>query len=58
MEAGLDLEEDSGTEARFCAYAAELASVLDHADRVSPFEDYCLGLLSVEAARAWSRWRR
>jgi hypothetical protein len=27
---------------------ADLASVLGHADRVRPFEDYCVGLLSAE----------
>ena len=52
MEAGLDLQDDSGTEARFCAYAAELASVLGHADRVRPFEDYCVGLLSAEGRKS------
>ena len=48
----MDLQDDSGTEARFCAYAAELASVLGHADRVRPFEDYCVGLLSAEGRKS------
>jgi SRSO17 transposase len=47
----LDLHEDGGTEARFAAYAAELTSVLGHADRVGPFQDYCVGLLSAEGRK-------
>ena len=31
---------------------ADLASVLDHADRVRPFEDYCVGLLSAEGRKS------
>jgi SRSO17 transposase len=34
------------------AYAADLASVLGHADRVRPFEDYCIGLLSAEGRKS------
>ena len=52
MEAELDLQDDSGTEARFRAYSAELASVLGHADRVRPFEDYCVGLLAAEGRKS------
>jgi len=48
----VDLQDDSGTEARFRAYAADLASVLGHADRVRPFEDYCVGLLSAEGRKS------
>jgi len=48
----LDLHEDGGTEARFAAYAAELTSVLGHADRVGPFQDYCVGLLSAEGRKS------
>ena len=48
----MDLQDDSGTEARFRVYAAELASVLGHADRVRPFEDYCVGLLSAEGRKS------
>src|SRR5271166_1622008 len=44
----MDLHDGTGTQARFRAYAADLASVLGHADRVRPFEDYCVGLLSAE----------
>jgi SRSO17 transposase len=42
----MDLHDGTGPEARFRAYAADLASVLGHADRVRPFKDYCVGLLS------------
>ena len=48
----MELHDDSGTEARFRAYAADLASVLGHADRVRPFEDYCGGLLSAEGRKS------
>lgn len=48
----MDLHEDGGTEARFLAYAAELTSVLGHADRVVPFHDYCVGLLSAEGRKS------
>lgn len=41
----MDLQDDGGTEARFRAYAADITSVLGHADRVAPFRDYCVGLL-------------
>lgn len=48
----MDLHDRSGTQARFRAYAADLASVLGHADRVRPFEDYCVGLLSAEGRKS------
>jgi SRSO17 transposase len=48
----VDLQDDSGTEARFRAYAADLASVLGHADRVRPFGDYCVGLVSAEGRKS------
>ena len=48
----MDLPNDGGTEARFAAYAAELTSVLGHADRVGPFQDYCVGLLSAEGRKS------
>ena len=37
---------------RFRTYATDLASVLGHADRVRPFEDYCIGLLSAEGRKS------
>ena len=54
----MDLHDGTGTEARFRAYAAVLASVLGHADRIRPFADYCVGLLFAEGARASNHWRR
>ena len=49
---GVDLHDGSGTQERFRTYAADLASVLGHADRVRPFEDYCIGLLSAEGRKS------
>ena len=48
----MDLHDGSGPQERFRAYAANLASVLGHADRVRPFEDYCVGLLSTEGRKS------
>jgi SRSO17 transposase len=48
----MDLRDETGTEARFRTYAADLASVLGHADRVRPFEDYCVGLLSAQGRKS------
>jgi SRSO17 transposase len=48
----MDLDDTTGTQARFRAYAADLASVLGHADRVDPFKDYCIGLLSAEGRKS------
>jgi SRSO17 transposase len=48
----VDLHDTSGTQERFRAYAADLASVLGHADRVRPFKDYCIGLLSAEGRKS------
>ena len=47
----MDLHNPSGPQERFRTYAADLASVLGHADRVRPFEDYCVGLLSTEGRK-------
>ncbi len=48
----MDLDDTSGPEARFRAYAAHLASVRGHADRVKPFEDYCVGLISAKGRKS------
>ena len=48
----MDLRDGSGTEARFRVYATDLASVLGHADRVRPFEDYCIGLILTEGRKS------
>ena len=44
----MDLHDGSG----FRTYAEDVASVLGHADRVIPFEDYCVGLLSAERRKS------
>ena len=48
----MGLQESSGTESRFEAYAARLAAGLGHADRVRPFQDYCVGLLTAEGRKS------
>jgi SRSO17 transposase len=45
----MDVHDGSSPQERFQAYAADLASILGHADRVRPFEDYCVGLLSTRS---------
>jgi SRSO17 transposase len=37
---------------RFAAYIAELASVIGHADRLTPLRDYCTGLLATEGRKS------
>ena len=48
----MGLQENSGTEVRFEAYAAKLSAGLGHADRVRPFQDYCVGLLLAEGRKS------
>ena len=48
----MDLDDGTDTQARFEEYTADLASVLGHADRVRPFADYCIGLLSAEGRKS------
>jgi SRSO17 transposase len=48
----MDLHKGVGPQERLRAYAADLASVLRHVDRVRPFEDYCVGLLSTEGRKS------
>jgi SRSO17 transposase len=48
----VDPHDAGATDARFRAYASALASVLGHADRVKPFEDYCIGLISAEGRKS------
>ena len=48
----MERHDGSGLEARFMSYSADLASVLGHADRVKPFTDYCIGLLSAEGRKS------
>ena len=51
-EGGVDLGDETSTQARFAEYTASLASVLGHTDRVRPFADYCIGLLSAEGRKS------
>ena len=48
----MDLQDGTGPQARFQAYAAELTSALGHTDRNRPFEHYCIGLLSAEGRKS------
>ena len=48
----MERHDGSGLEARFMSYSADLASVPGHADRVKPFTDYCIGLLSAEGRKS------
>jgi SRSO17 transposase len=48
----VDLDDDTGTQARFAEYEVSLASVMGHAYRVRPFADYCIGLLSAEGRKS------
>jgi hypothetical protein len=48
----VDLDDGIGTQVRFEEYTASLAAVLGHADRVRPFADYCVGLLSAEGRKS------
>jgi SRSO17 transposase len=48
----MDLHDGIESQARFQAYLAKLASVLGHADRIRPFGDYCIGLLSAEGRKS------
>ncbi len=41
----MDLDHGGGSDARFTAYVAGLASVIGHADRTGPLRDYCTGLV-------------
>ena len=48
----MDLHDGTGTQARFRAYTAALTPMLGHADRIKPFEHYCVGLLSAEGRKS------
>jgi len=48
----MGLLDGGGTEARFRAYALDVTSMFGHADRVEPFEDYCVGLLTTEGCKS------
>lgn len=48
----MDLHDGSASAARFDAYMAKLTSALGRSDRVKPFQDYCVGLLSAEGRKS------
>ena len=48
----MDGNDETGTQARFAEYTSSLASLLGHADRVRPFEDYCNGLSSAKGRKS------
>ena len=41
----MDLQSATNSAARFVAYVEGLVSVIGHADRAGPLQDYCLGLI-------------
>ena len=43
--AGMEGGPSEGSEARFPAYVEAPGAMLDHADRLEPIPDYCVGLL-------------
>jgi SRSO17 transposase len=52
VEAAMNLEGTKGSAFRFAAYVGELTSVIGHADREKPLNDYCAGLLVTEGRRS------
>jgi SRSO17 transposase len=48
----MDRDDGTDAQARFGVYVTDLASVLGHVDRIRPFEDYCVGLLSAEGRKS------
>jgi SRSO17 transposase len=48
----MNLEGTEDSASRFAAYVEELTSVIGHADRARPMNDYCAGLLITEGRRS------
>jgi SRSO17 transposase len=48
----MNLEGTEDSASRFEAYVGELTSVIGHADRVRPLNDYCAGLLVAEGRKS------
>src|SRR5260370_26097125 len=48
----MKLEGTEDSASRFAAYIGELTSVIGHADRAGPMNDYCAGLLVTEGRRS------
>jgi SRSO17 transposase len=51
-EAAMNLRETEDSASRFAAYVGELTSVIGHADRERPLNDYCVGLMVAEGRRS------
>src|SRR5437660_252006 len=52
MEAAMNLDGAVDSASRFAAFVEELTSVIGHADRARPLNDYCAGLLATEGRRS------
>src|SRR6202030_380906 len=50
--AAMNLEGTEDSASRFAAYVGELTSVIGHADRERPLNDYCAGLMVTEGRRS------
>ena len=48
----MNLEGTKGSAFRFAAYVGQLTTVIGHADREKPMNDYCAGLLVTEGRRS------
>jgi SRSO17 transposase len=52
MEAAMNLEGAADSASRFADYVEGLTSVIGHADRAKPLNDYCTGLLATDGRRS------
>src|ERR1700724_2074117 len=50
--AAMNLERTEDSASRFARFVEELTSVIGHADRERPLNDYCAGLLASEGRRS------
>src|SRR5204863_2746567 len=50
--AAMNLEGTEDSASRFAAFVEKLTSVIGHADRVRPLNDYCAGLLVAEGRKS------
>ena len=48
----MNLKGTKDSASRFAAYVGELTSVIGHADRARPLNDYCAGLVVSEGRRS------
>src|SRR5439155_6249265 len=52
MEAAMNLDGAVDSASRFAAFVEELTSVIGHADRARPLNDYCAGLLATDGRKS------